>query len=295
MVRPRPSISLIVPFAGPGAELDRLICALEQVQRQAGDEVIIADNRPSPGSPAPAVPPELRICSAPEISSPGYARNAGARHAAGEWLVFIDADSRPTPGLLDAYFERMPDHRTAILAGGVHDVCDGDSTIGRYYVARAKMSQTVTLRRHGLPYAQTANCAVRRSAFECAGGFDPGARAGEDADLCFRLMRAGWKLEERPTAYVEHRSRTGIRAWLSQQLRHGQGAAWLDRRWPGEFPSPGPLALGARTGRLLLQALLWLARGQTENALFTLMDLAGSLAFDLGRLVPNSAKVRVAE
>ena len=37
------------------------------------------------------------------------------------------------------------------------------------------------------PYAQTAHCAVRRSAFEAVGGFREDIRSGGDADLCFRL------------------------------------------------------------------------------------------------------------
>ena len=69
------------------------------------------------------------------------------------------------------------------------------------------MSQRVTLDRAGTPYAQTANCAVRRVAFEAVGGFDEQARCGEDADLCFRLAALGWGLGERPEALVVHRTR----------------------------------------------------------------------------------------
>ena len=42
---------------------------------------------------------------APEIHTPGYARNRGAAEGSAEWLVFIDADVTPAPDLLDRYFE----------------------------------------------------------------------------------------------------------------------------------------------------------------------------------------------
>jgi GT2 family glycosyltransferase len=149
------------------------------------------------------------------------------------------------------------------------------------------MSQEMTLRRGGRPYAQTANCAVRRTAFEEVGGFDELARAGEDADLCFRLQDAGWKLEERARAGVEHQARPSLRGCLAQNLRHGSGAAWLNRRWPGEFPAPGPRWLLVRTFRHIREAVRALIRGRREEAAFALLDLAEVSARDIGRLIPN--------
>ena len=37
-------------------------------------------------------------------SSPAHARNVGAEHARGEWILFIDSDCVAPPGLLDEYF-----------------------------------------------------------------------------------------------------------------------------------------------------------------------------------------------
>src|SRR5436190_688694 len=75
----------------------------------------------------------------------------------------------------------------------------------RYAMLSRSMAQVSAGDRWG--YAQTANCAVRRTAFAAAGGFVETARSGADADLCFRLRDAGWTLEERPAAAAIHRSR----------------------------------------------------------------------------------------
>jgi GT2 family glycosyltransferase len=284
----RPRVSVIVPFSGSSSELAQLLQSLEALDRLGDDELIVVDNRRPAALPSKTTPPErIRLHEANAIASPAFARNAGARLASSEWLVFIDADTRPRPGLLDAYFSPPPAKDTAVLAGGILDVATNSTLVARHDVARHRMSQENTLRRDGLPYAQTANCAVRRAAFNDVGGFDDLARTGEDADLCFRLQGAGWKLEERPSASVEHRARRTLRACLAQNVLHGSGVGWLDRRWPGEFPAPGPRWLLVRTLTMTRRALAALIRRDTEEAAFTLLDLAEVSARDLGRLIPN--------
>ncbi len=288
MANSRPPVSVIVPFVGSSTDLARLLEDLAPLERGAHDELIVVDNR-HPGAP-PLPPPSssagVRIHRADRMPGPGHARNCGAALAGGEWLVFIDADTRPDPRLLSAYFARPPAPDTAVLAGAIVDVRRRSTLVSRHDVTRSRMSQEMTLRRPGTPYAQTANCAVRGSAFRSVGGFDEAAR-GEDADLCFRLRQSGWGLEERAEATVEHTAREELRPWLSQQLRHGRSAGWLNRRWPGEFPAYGARFVANRTLHLGARALVALVHGDTQEAGFTGLDLARIWAFELGRLIPD--------
>jgi GT2 family glycosyltransferase len=279
---------MIVPFAGTLVELEGFIETLNALERREDDELIVVDNRPADQPGRGHRPPDgITLHRASSIATPAFARNEGARLATGEWLVFVDADTRPGPRLIDEYFIPPPSSETAILAGGIVDVATDQGLVARHDVARHRMSQAMTLRREGLPYAQTANCAVRRSAFEDVGGFEASARAGEDADLCFRLQRAGWRLEERAGASVEHEARRTLRACLDQNLLHGSGAGWLNQRYPGEFPAPGARWLLVRTLRMARQSLAALTAGDREEAAFLLLDLAEVSARDLGRLRPN--------
>lgn len=288
------SATVIVPFAGSDAELRRCLEGLQRLALRDGDEVLVADNR----SAATRVPvsagnddrARVRVVAAPGRRAPGCARNRAAAVAGGEWLVFVDADARPAPDLLDGYFTVAPEPRTGILAGAIVDVPGADTPAARHSARRGQLSQRVTLDRAGTPYAQSANLAVRRSAFAAVGGFDERARAGEDADLCFRLAAAGWGLEERPRATVHHETRATLAALAAQLARHGSGAAWLDRRYPGEFAAPGWPQLARRTARAVAAALSDAIHGRGDHAADDLVELIGGWAFAAGRWLPNRAR-----
>jgi GT2 family glycosyltransferase len=294
----RPPVTVIVPFSGSGEELRACLAGLARLTLSPGDELLIADNRPAgrlaptPPVAAPAGDGSVRLLAAGGVRAAGYARNQAARVAAGEWLVFIDADAAPLASLLDRYFDPLPSPGTAILAGGIRDRPGGTTLAARHSARRGHMSQRVTLDRRGTPYAQSANMAVRRTGFAAVGGFDERVRSGEDADLCFRLARAGWGLEERDHAAVEHRTRATLAGLLAQLARHGSGAAWLNRRYPGEFPAPGPRQLAGRVVRAGIDATGLGLRGRREAAAVALLQLAQSCAFDAGRLLSNRARDR---
>jgi hypothetical protein len=152
------------------------------------------------------------------------------------------------------------------------------------------MSQDNTLDAGPWGYAQTANCAVRRSAFKEVDGFTEDIRSGGDADLCFRLREAGWKLRRRDRAIVMHRSRSTLRAMLRQRARHGSGARWLNGVYPGAFPrdlSAGTVVWSVRQGGTAAAAVL---RGDADRAILLGVEVLSHWAFELGRLAPNHVR-----
>ena len=288
----RPSVTVVVPFHGSPEELADLIERLNHLKTAPGDQLILADNRL--GAARPEDGGAVIIHPAGGVATPGFARNRGAARGSAEWIVFIDADTEPDPGLLDAYFSTAPEQATGILAGAIRDVLPDGSTdpsaSARRAVARGHMAQGVTLERPTFPYAQSANCAIRRDAFTKVGGFDEEARAGEDADLCFRIEAVGFQLESRPEAIVAHRARADLRDSLRQLARHGAGAAWCESRHPGSFPAPSKRQFAKRIGKELLSASSARLHGDREAAAFSVLEAAGAFAFEGGRLMPNRAR-----
>jgi GT2 family glycosyltransferase len=285
MIRPR--VSVIVPFAGADDALRMCLARLGRLALSAGDEILVADNRP--GSADAGAAHGVRIVAADGVRAAGFARNRAAAVAHGEWLVFIDADTRPSADLVERYFESPPTGRTAVLAGGIVDVPGSSSSAALHAAQRAQMSQRMTLDRPGAPYAQTANMAVRADAFAAVDGFDEDARSGEDADLCFRLARAGWTLEERLAAVVEHPTRATLGGLLAQMARHGSGAAWLNHRYPGTFAAPGPRAMAGRLAHAIAAAGQAARRGDRRQVDAALVEACEACAFAAGRLLLSNA------
>jgi GT2 family glycosyltransferase len=279
-------VDVVVPFAGSDSELERVCELLGSLERAPGDSLIVADNRA--GAAQRQIGP-VRVVAAAGRRSPAHARNRGADLGQAPWLLFIDADVLPQPDLLSRYFEPLPADRTGVLVGGVHDEEPREHAPAaiRYACLRQAMSQSHGLANPRGPYGQTANLAVRRCAFAAVRGFRPEARRGEDADLCFRLAAAGWALEERLDAAVEHRNRRSIRGLLRQRAVHGWSAAWLERHYPGAFPRRRWPGLAWWSLRRLGAAAQALVRRDSDQALLGALDPLAVWAFELGRLFPG--------
>ena len=209
----------------------------------------------------------------------------GAAAAAGEWLLFTDADCRPTPDLLDRYFALDPGERCGALAGEIVGDPAQDSLAARWARARARLEQRRSLQHPFRPYGSTANLLVRRVAFDEVGGFAEGVRSGGDTDLCWRLYDAGWTLEHRERAWVWHSHRETVRGMLRQAYTYGGSQAWLARRYPGCLPAgEGAARVVART---LVSAAGQLSRGRLDEARFSALDLASFLAEGAGHRASN--------
>jgi GT2 family glycosyltransferase len=222
-----------MPFAGSVAEARQALAALGTLDTAEGDELILADNT----GIAPS-DPGVRIVRAGAERSPAHARNAGAEHATGEWLLFLDADCRAPHDLLARYFAQEVAPDVGALAGEVTPAPDAVTIAERYGSARSFLNQRAHLAHSYLPRAVAANLMVRRAAFEQVGGFYEGVRAAEDTDFSWRLQRAGWRLELRPQATVEHRYRATLRELRAQWRGYAAGRAWLRRRYEGFQPEP---------------------------------------------------------
>lgn len=259
----RPEVSVVMPFAGSGDEARAAAAALRRLELRPGDELILVDNS---GTGAAADldggGPPVRVITASAEPSPAHARNLGAAAAANPWILFLDADTQPMPGLIDAFWAAEIEDEVGAVAGEIAAAPATDTLVARYGGARSFLGQAA---HHAHPYrprAAAANLLVRRAAFEQLGGFYEGVRAAEDTDFTWRLQEAGWRLGLRPEARVEHTYRSSLSDLRRQWRGYAAGRAWLARRYEGFVPEPavrraarraGPY-LRSRVGRRLTEA-----------------------------------------
>jgi GT2 family glycosyltransferase len=286
----RPGVDVVVPFRGGLAALVELRSRLARLELGEGDSLVVVDNTPGD---EPFEDGPVRVIQAAERKTPGYARNRGVALGSAEWLVFIDADVVTGPQLLDRFFDPAPGSHTALIAGGVLDeeVPPGGRAAARYAHIRGLMSQDNTHEYGEWSFPQTTNAACRRDAFEAIGGFREDIRAGEDADLAYRMRKAGWDLERRDRALVVHLSRQTVRGLVRQKLLHGAGGAWLSERYPGAFPPRRRLGLLWWGIRRAARGLVAAARQRNrDEALCAVFEPLEQISFELGRSLPNERR-----
>ena len=276
----RPPVSVVVPFLGDHGDAAMLVRSLRLLRIQAADELVVADNTSDGVMIATAgADRPVRVVQAAAERSSYHARNSGARAAQCPWLLFMDADCIPAPGLLDAYFAEPIPADCGALAGQILGDPAQRSLAARYARSRRLFDHAGGLIRANEGSAAAGNLLVRRAAFDQIHGFAEGIRSGGDMDLCRRLREVGWSLGFQERALVHHRHRETLPSLLGAVARYGAGARWLNERYPGSSP-PWPLVGGlAGTAHDVAGHLM---RGRLESAAFRAVDGLGLIAHRVG-------------
>jgi glycosyltransferase involved in cell wall biosynthesis len=179
-----PLISFIIPAHNEERLIARTLSALHDAARTVGVlyEVIVADDGSTDATRMIAAAHGARVVplAARQIAA---ARNAGARAARGEWLVFVDADTTVTAEVVRSAAETL---RNGAVGGGATVQIEG--SIPRPFKLLAWTVPRI-LRARGLAAGCFLFCT--RKAFEAAGGFDERFFAAEELVLSRALKRAG--------------------------------------------------------------------------------------------------------
>jgi glycosyltransferase involved in cell wall biosynthesis len=179
-------LSVIIPAFNEERFLPQTLGHLRQAAEHLGGvpgrdlETIVVDNTSSDRTAEIARASGTKVISVPEHNI-ARVRNAGACAAAGDLLVFLDADTLIPGSLLSRIVQVMKD--PACLGGAV----DID-----YRPARPLIKVYLRLWRligRCLGMAQGAAQFCRRDAFSALGGYDESIYMGEDVDFYWRLSK----------------------------------------------------------------------------------------------------------
>ena len=287
ILEPPPFLSVIVPLFDRAESVEQCLISLRE-STCTDYEILVADDGSPDGDAVAAAAAQYgaRVIRIPENRGPAVARNAAARAARGDVLVFVDADVTVHPDALDR------------IACAFHADPSLDALMGSYDL-NPKVTGTVAVFRnllhahvhHRSPGSATtfwAGCGgVRRLRFEQLGGFSETYRQPsiEDVEFGMRLYEAGGRIALDPAIQVTHHKRWTLfsmlgtdifrRAmpWTEIVFRHG----WprnLNFRWRDRLSVIAAMLLPALAVLAIRFGSGWSAAAAAVAALLAWMQLA---------------------
>lgn len=290
----RPVASIVIPVYNHFDHTLGCLRALAAHPPCVGIEIVVVDDGSSDDTQAACEQVEgLRYHRRARNGGFIAACNDGASLSHGEYVVFLNNDTIPQPGWLDALLATFDEHERVGLAGAqliypdgrlqeagglVFD--DGNAhNFGRFESPNDPRYGCV----READYCSGAAIAVPRELFERIGGFDMRYAPAyfEDTDLAFAVRAAGLRVLYQPASRVVHLEgvtagtsvHTGVKAY---QVRNRQTFAekWRDalqRQWP--LGTPAVVAAQPRGTRRVLVIDSETPRPDRDSASLRLVNL----------------------
>lgn len=252
---PSPVVSVVIPCYNAASTLPLQLRALASQTNAPPFEVIVVDNRSTDdlehvvAREAANVPYRLRLVQALGEQGASYARNVGVRESSAELLMFCDAD--------DAVSEFWIDHGRRCF--DVSPVWSGSALLLEDQIfelalpeIRAAMGDdpawvSPVYEQEGDPFPilMGGTFGATKSAMTSVGGFDQSLpSAGEDNDLGFRFMRAGFAIPVAKTVRIAYRGKWELSTRWRLTFRGARAHAMIATRYRMWHLSPYPHWLG---------------------------------------------------
>lgn len=214
MTKSQPRVSVIIPTLNRDAVLT---ATLDDVLKQAYPdfEVIVVDQSDEVAESVRRYLGEHRDVTFLRLEEKGTpnAKNVGANTATGEILVFLDDDVRiASDRFLHAHVANYADSTVGGVGGRV--TMDGDPSpetiadVGKFrWFGLKEVTNFSATFRTDIDHVYGCNQSFRREAFERAGGFQKVYKGNahlEEADVSFRVRRAGYRIVFDPKAVLHH-------------------------------------------------------------------------------------------
>jgi GT2 family glycosyltransferase/peptidoglycan/xylan/chitin deacetylase (PgdA/CDA1 family) len=195
------------------------------------------------------------------------ARVAGAAAARGEVLLFMDDDMVPDPALLAEHDRRQREGADVVMGHLPLDPRSPENLLswGVGWWAESRRERLVAPGAEiGIGDLLTGQISVTRDAYEAVGGFDAGFTreglfGGEDLDLGYRLLEAGYRIVFDPAAISYQYYDVDPNTYLRRARETGRS----DRELVAKHPQlaqrlEGSPRFTTRRSRILLSPFLWL-------------------------------------
>ena len=208
-------LSAIVPAYGSP---DQVLACVDALRRSSEplDEIIVVDDG-TPGG-LHLADHSIRIVRHAENRGPSAARNSGAAAAAGEWLLFVDADIEIDPDVPQRVRRTLEQHPEVSLVFGVYAEDRRARPISAY--KNLYWRQKFMTLPADTPNVNTALMAVRRQVFDQVRGFNETAHIGEDREFGQAVVSHGHQIRLDKQLVGAHRKEFTLGRLLREHFRN---------------------------------------------------------------------------
>jgi O-antigen biosynthesis protein len=241
-----PKVSVVVASYNGGRTLPHCLESLRHLN-YPDYEVILVDDGSTDNTPGIVKNfPEVRTLRQANMGL-SVARNAGIDAAQGEIVAFTDSDCRADEDWL--YYMVGDMLRDGFIAMGGHNFLPpDDSPVAAVVMASPGGPAHVLLSDRDAEHVPGCNMAFYKRVLNEIGGFDPIFRkAGDDVDVCWRVLESGNRIGFSHAGFVWHYRRSTLKAYLQQQSGYGEAEAMLAKKHPEYFT---PLGRSIWRGRI---------------------------------------------
>lgn len=200
-----PRASVIVPARNAEKVVEDCVRSLLELDYPRDRlELIVVDNDSRDGTAEVVrrISDSIRLLHEPRRGA-SAARNAGIRQARGDVVAFTDADCVVDPAWLRRLVVPLADPQVGIVGGTI--LARRPANAIALFVERIHDHRN-TIESVRPPYVITMCWASRRTVLEELGGFDERFARGEDVELGYRALAAGYRLVHAPEAVIHHRN-----------------------------------------------------------------------------------------
>lgn len=226
-----PPLSVVVCSYNGGKTLRECLQSLMELD-YPDYEVILIDDGSTDGSAEIAANFPQVIYHHQENQGLSVARNVGAKLASGEIVAYTDSDCIADPLWLRYLVDGMLTQKVEGI-GGLNLPPTSDGWIAKCVNASPGNPAHVMLDDRHAEHVPGCNMAFKRQVLLGLGGFDSQFRqAGDDVDLCWRMLDANLQIGFAPAAMVWHHRRATIKAYAKQQKGYGRSEALVHFKHP---------------------------------------------------------------
>lgn len=220
-----PRLSVLVCAYNEERTLDECLASLAGTD-YPDLEVIVADDGSTDRTREIAQRYPFRLLALPHAGL-SVARNAALEAATGDLVAYLDADAACVPSW--PYLIALSFEDPAIAAtGGPNLPVPDASFVERVVAASPGSPEQVLVHDDRAEHVPGCNMAFRRDELLATGGFDPAyTSAGDDVDVCWKLLDRGHEIGYVPAAQVLHHRRRTVRGYLRQQRGYGRAERML--------------------------------------------------------------------